>query len=102
MWRFALVLVGLMVLSSASYGQTVRVPLACAPEEFQDRHLREKFKEEPVGYGATSGGAMAELWVSEENDTWTITLRLPNGLLCLLASGDGWRKAPERMKGIGL
>ena len=100
MWKLLLVLFGLVVFTSPALGQTIKIPLACAPAISQGQHLREKFKEDPVGYGATSGGAMAELWVSEENDTWTITLRMPNGVLCLVASGDGWRKSPEKVKGI--
>ncbi len=100
MWRFVLVLGGMLWMTIPAHGQNIRIPVPCTLEALQEQHLRGNYKEETVGYGVTSAGTMAELWISEENDTWTITLRLPNGYLCLLASGSGWRELPAKMKGI--
>ena len=99
MWRFGLVLVGLMIwVTPAQARQTL--PIACASATPQDQHLRKKYKEVPIAQGPTGSGTLAEIWVSKENDTWTFTLRLPSGQLCLVATGHGWRKAPAEIKGI--
>ncbi len=102
MWRF--VFVGLMVLSSTAYGQGRNfIPLRCAPEIIQEQVLREKYKEEPVAFGVVDGGTLlAELWISEENDAWTITLRTIEGTLCGVMTGKGWKEVPKKVKGIGL
>ena len=101
MWWFGLVLVGMLIWATPVHGQALRTTtVACAPQELQDQHLRKKYKEVPIAQGPTSGGALAELWVSKENDTWTFTLRLPSGQLCLLATGYGWRKVPAEIEGI--
>lgn len=101
MWRL-LVVLGIIGIASPALGQRNNsLPLACAPSLIQEQALREKYKEESVAFGVIDGGSLlAELWVSEENDTWTITLRTVEGTLCGVLTGKGWRDAPERVKGI--
>ncbi len=91
MWRFSLILVGLMVVSSPTYAGLVQVPIACGSAELSEQVLRDKYKEELVAAGSTNGNALAELWVSRENDTWTLMLRMTDGQLCMFSAGSGWR-----------
>lgn len=100
MWRFVGILGVVLGMTTPARSQTIQIPIPCALEDLQEQHLRGKYKEAPVGYGVTSAGSMVELWRSEENDTWTVTLRLPNGYLCVMVSGSGWRELPARMKGV--
>ena len=38
---------------------------------------------------------MLELYASPETGTWTILVPLPNGLSCLVASGEAWERVAE-------
>jgi hypothetical protein len=51
--------------------------------------LKDKYQEDPAGFGLTGNGAVVELMTSE-NGSWTLMLSFPNGRSCLMATGDGW------------
>ena len=52
-------------------------------------HLRKNHKEAPSSIGITSTGQILEVLTSETG-TWTIILTHPNGLTCMVASGEAW------------
>lgn len=54
-------------------------------------HLAEKYKEATVAIGVTNGGGLVEVLSSDDGKTWTIIVSRPNGMACLLATGEGWR-----------
>lgn len=45
--------------------------------------------------GVTGGGGLLIVFESKAGETWSIAVRLPNGLTCLLTAGDGWRELRE-------
>lgn len=55
-----------------------------------------------MGLGANNG--IVELYASDETRTWTITVTLPNGQTCLIATGTAFEPlAPaERPDGEGI
>ncbi len=54
-------------------------------------HLADKYKEAPVAIGVTSAGSLVEVLSTGDGRTWTIIVSNPDGLTCLLATGEGWR-----------
>lgn len=58
--------------------------------------LARTYKEAPVAVGVTSTGGLVEVLATGDGDTWTIIVSEPNGLSCLVAAGEGWRKLPLR------
>jgi len=54
-------------------------------------HLADKYKESPVAIGVTNGGGLVEVLSTGDGRTWTIIVSNPDGLTCLLATGEGWR-----------
>ena len=54
-------------------------------------HLASKYKEAPVAIGVTNAGALVEVLSTGDGLTWTIIVSNPDGLTCLLATGEGWR-----------
>jgi len=56
-----------------------------------------------VGVAGASGGqsAVVELFAAPQTGTWTITVTLPNGITCLLASGQGWEAVAEERPATG-
>jgi hypothetical protein len=99
MWKYVVCMVLLMGMVGEVQAQVQSIPIVCSPAELQSNILRQKFKEESIAYGVTNSEKLMELWLSKENDTWTITVRMKNGKLCLVAAGSGWRNAPEMLKG---
>ena len=65
-------------------------PTRCAPHEEVERHLAERFAEQPVGIGVTLQGALMEVFAGPEG-TWTVVISNPNGITCMVAAGEGWR-----------
>ena len=100
MWWFVGVLGGMVMVASPTHAEIIQIPIACASAELNEQILRDKYKEEAVAVGVTNGNSLVELWVSEENDTWTLMLRMTNGRLCMFSAGSGWRDLPAVPKGI--
>lgn len=52
--------------------------------------LSSHFGETRRGLGLGSGNRVVEVFASDETGTWTITVTLPDGRMCLVASGQAW------------
>lgn len=50
-----------------------------------------------LGLGANNG--IVEVYASQETGTWTITVTLPNGMTCLVASGQAYETVAPLPKG---
>jgi len=61
-------------------------------------NLKKGYSETPASMGVTNGGAVIEVFTSEEG-TWTLVITQPNGLSCLIASGENWESLPKLIKG---
>ncbi len=69
-------------------------PAACGARDGLLSQLARKYGEVPVAIGVTggvAGGALVELLTDKDGLTWTLILTTPQGLSCLIASGEGWR-----------
>jgi hypothetical protein len=56
------------------------------------RALREQFGEKPVAHGLADTGVLAEIF-SGPQGTWTIVATSPNGVSCLIGSGQSFQTA---------
>ena len=54
--------------------------------------LALKYSEAPVAAGVTNTGGLVEVLTDEKGGTWTIIVTTPQGMSCLVAAGEGWRK----------
>lgn len=66
------------------------VPTACAKRDALLSQLANRYGEVPVAIGVADG-RLVELLTAKDGITWTIILTTPQGVSCLIASGDGWR-----------
>ncbi len=53
--------------------------------------LAERYQEQPVAVGVTSEGSLVEVLTDAKGGTWTIIVTSPEGMSCLVLSGEGWR-----------
>lgn len=60
-------------------------PQGCVPYEELSKFLRKQFEEIPVlGWVATQGTSLSEVWFSESNQTLTLVIRPGNDLGCIV------------------
>jgi len=62
----------------------------CTERDTLLSQLEHKYGEVPVAIGVADG-RLVELLTAKDGITWTIILTSPQGVSCLIASGDGWR-----------
>ena len=66
----------------------------CAPRANLVEKLKAEFNEEPDAVGVTTNGGLFEVLSSSEG-TWTVLATGPNGVSCLVLSGEGWQTRTE-------
>ncbi len=55
------------------------------------RLLSKKYQEAPVASGITNQGSLVEVLTDARGGTWTIIITSPQGMSCLVFSGESWR-----------
>jgi hypothetical protein len=74
----------LAALPAAAGGQS------CGPRGKVVERLSTQFGETRRGIGLNNGNRVLEIWASDATGSWTVTVSLPSGRTCLLATGQAW------------
>ncbi|RBW52388.1 hypothetical protein [Ruegeria sp. A3M17] len=69
----------------------------CAPRDEVIKRLTETYGETRQGIGIARQGAVMELYASDQSGSWTITVTLPDGMTCLVASGRAYEMTAEAL-----
>lgn len=85
---------GIMVLAAQQVNAQSR---NCAPRADVIKRLSEGYGETRKGIGIAGQGAVMELFASDETGSWTITVTLPDGTTCLVASGQSYETLAEAL-----
>lgn len=64
--------------------------------------LADKYGESRQSIGMAPKGRVVEVFASQETGTWTITITMPNGVTCLVASGQSYEKLDEPIEPAGI
>ena len=91
----AAILCSLAIISTADAQQ----PL-CSTRADITMQLSEKYAEVPVALGVANNGGVMEVLSSPDGTTWTIILTMPDGMSCMIAAGDDWRRRAMPTGGI--
>lgn len=67
-------------------------PNNCAKRATIVERLQSKFGETKRSMGLGRNNAIVEVFASQSTGTWTILVSLPNGMSCLVASGESWEQ----------
>ena len=73
----------------------------CAPREMVLDRLAEGYGETRQSMGLGANNAVIEVFASDETGSWSITVTQPNGLTCLVASGQGYEEVTEALPAKG-
>lgn len=74
----------------------------CGPRQAVVDRLAEGYGETRQSMGLGSNNAVIEVFASLETGTWTITVTMPNGLACLVASGQAYEELAEVLPPKGI
>lgn len=88
----------LLIFAAQAFGQT---PRQCGPRDNVVALLGERYGESRQSIGLAGRGQVMEVFASLETGTWTITVTLPNGMTCLVASGQSYEALSEPLQPRG-
>ncbi len=67
----------------------------CAPRADVIKRLAQTYGETRRGIGIARQGAVMEVFASDAKGSWTIVVTLPEGVTCLIASGQSYEALTE-------
>ncbi|UWR21689.1 hypothetical protein [Sulfitobacter sp. S190] len=89
---------GFIALTAPALAQNGR---QCGPRASVVESLAERYGESRQSVGLGANSAMVETFASSETGTWTITVTMPSGLTCLVASGQAFETVTEALPAKG-
>lgn len=90
------------VLNVATAGQAdAQQSRNCGPRELVVTRLAEGYGETRQSMGLGANNAVIEVFASDESGTWTIIVTTPNGMTCLVASGQAFEELAEALPAKG-
>ncbi|RDC72265.1 hypothetical protein DLJ49_11555 [Rhodovulum sp. 12E13] len=92
--------VGFALLAAASV-EAQQTPRTCGQRDAIVKQLAEAYGESRQSIGLRSDNAVMEVFASEETGTWTITVTMPSGMMCLVASGRAFETLEETLGPAG-
>lgn len=69
----------------------------CAARESVVDRLADGYGETRQSVGLGSNNSIVEVFASDETGSWTITVTVPGGLTCLVASGQSFESVAEAL-----
>lgn len=77
--------------------------MTCLPRAALVERLEDRYKEHLAGGGLQSPQQLLEVWASEETGSFTVFITRPDGVSCIVATGQHWTStttaAPEGVAG---
>lgn len=86
---------GIGALLLATNHAFAQVNRNCAERERVLAQLTQKYGEARQGMGLAANNSVVEVFASTETGSWTITVTSPNGVTCLVASGQAYEEGVE-------
>ena len=74
----------------------------CGNRDRVVERLATKYGESRQSIGMAPQGRVVEIFASLETGTWTITVTMPNGMTCLVASGQSYENLEEPVEPAGI
>ncbi|MBK0327690.1 hypothetical protein I5535_10295 [Rhodobacteraceae bacterium F11138] len=89
--------IGLGVMALAGQQVAAQQSRNCAPRETVVERLASGYGETRQSIGLGAQGTVVEVFASDETGSWTITVTTPNGVTCLVASGQSFEELAEAL-----
>jgi hypothetical protein len=95
MVKIACVAAAAALIAAPAFAQTAAPGPACVKRADLIKHLEAKYHEAPAAVGIADNGALLEVFASKSGETWTVTVTMPNGISCMVATGQQWQDVPR-------
>src|SRR5687768_10222694 len=92
---YALAAAAMIVAASAPAQAQAQPAPACVKRVDLIKHLSNKYHEAPAAVGLADNGSLLEVFASKSGETWTVTVTMPNGISCMVATGQNWQDLPR-------
>ncbi len=66
----------------------------CANRDIIITRLQQDYSEAPSAIGMADNGAVIEVLATKDGTTWTILMTTPDGVSCVVATGEAWEGIP--------
>jgi hypothetical protein len=80
------------LLSTCATAPAETATRSCAERSKVIERLEERYGETLQSLGLQANSSVLEIYASETTGTWTILLTRPDGVSCLMASGQAWEQ----------
>lgn len=77
----------LVTFSTAAFAEGTR---NCGPRDDVVAHLAKGYGETAQSIGLDARGGLLEVYASTDSGSWTVTLTSPQGVTCMIASGQSF------------
>ncbi len=92
----AAILLSLMTSKAYAEAQTI-----CGERADFVKKLKDGYAEKPISLGLAANGSAIEVFTADSG-TFSIIITQPNGVSCLIASGQEWLELPQQKVEIGI
>lgn len=98
----ALILAVMYVIATPSRSQAPPTQNPCAPTPGVTKMLKDRYGETPGAAAITDDGAPLLIFSNPKTGTFTITIRRPGGVTCLMTGGNSWTLVEQPKEGTDL
>lgn len=92
-------ILGAAALAPPSGAQAQAQAITCMPRDALVARLKGSYKEDPAGGGLQNAQRLIEVWASRETGSFTVFVTRPDGVSCIVATGQHWRGATAAVPG---
>ena len=85
---------GLILATQAGHGQPAP---NCGPRAQVLALLADRYQETRRGMGLSGPHQVVELFAADPSGSWSLTVTLPDGRMCLIASGQSWQPVADSL-----
>jgi len=88
---------GALALTAFTSSASAQQARNCAPRDLVVERLAEKYGESRQSIGMGANNSVVETYANNKTGSWTITVTMPNGMTCLVASGQAFENLNEEL-----
>lgn len=83
-------------IALTAFANTAMAQAVCNERGKFLEQLSGGYAENTVGLGLVNNGSVLEIFASKKG-SWTILVTKPNGISCVVATGESWEEVPRIM-----
>lgn len=97
----AVVLILMYIIATPSRSQSAPPQMPCIPKLALDQQIAKRYGESILGAGVTPMGILY-ITVNPITGTFTVVMRRPDGMACIVGGGKGWATTETVLPGTNL